>query len=794
LKQLRILPDTLRRPDSSVAALVWSAAVSMPAVLALCMAAPLPARSGAADTANANDAALEEIVVHARRRDEKLADAPLAITAISGTDLTDQSAVLIEDALREVPNTLAFKSARSSSALEVTMRGQTAIPSAIVYDPAVGLYIDGVYVANGQAAMGTLLDIDDIEVSRGAQGTLFGRNNTGGSISLYTRKPDLDAYSAELSMSGGNMDLFAGRAILNVPLSDTFAVRFAYQNNQHQGWGSDVATGQTNFMNEHRDQMRFGAVWQPTSDFDAYLTYERFSANEVGALLHPLPGTFSLLIPNNPPSIVPASFYQTDSGSPNHYDDALTEGYQLTLREHFSDALSAKLILGYRDLLATNNYDPGAEAVSIAQVTLKNTSYQKSGEMQLSGVTPDKLLDWVGGAYWFRDDGSVPSELAPQPALAALEGDPFANFPTTETNSAQNDSIAGFLHGEYQLASDWSLAAGARRTQDKRSVTDDAYQDLSSLGLSPVSCTISATPGGTPLGLIPPGGPCPGIYREVEYNYWSWEASLRHRINEDVTSYLRAGRAQRSGGWNLPLSSLQAAPFRPERLTDIELGIKAQFLDGRGAVNADVFTGNYDDLQRLLASLVNGTPLTQVINAGRARVSGLELEGELRVTDPLSLQATFGYTDARYLQFTDQQINGNTAVTVDLSHNQFYMTPKFTASLAGTYEIPLAEGSLRLHADYTWRDSVQFNVINDFNDSGPVGLLGARIAYASSDGHWEAALFGTNLLDKQYAYIGGTILGPIPGAGVGPIASWQAAADRRLYGLELTYRFREQRR
>ena len=762
-------------------------------IVALGIAVPQAARSDAPAESATRDSGLEEIVVHARRREEKLVDVPLAVTALSVADLADQSVVLIEDALRKIPNTLAFKSARSSSALEVTMRGQTAIPSAIVYDPAVGLYIDGIYVANGQAAMGTLLDVEAVEVARGTQGTLFGRNNTGGAISLYTHRPELDAYTVELSASGGNRDLVGGRAILNVPLRDTLAVRFAYQINQHDGWGSDVVTGQTNFMNQHRNQLRGGALWQPTTDFDAYFTYERFSANEVGALLHPLPGTFVLLIPNNPPSIVPPGYYQTDSGSPNHYDNALTESYQLTLREHFSDALSAKLILGYRDLLATNNYDPDAEAISLADVTLGNTSYQKTGELQFSGATPDKLLDWVGGLYWFRDNGSVPTELAPQPALAALEQNPLANFPVTEKNQAENDSIAAFLHGEFKLTNDWSLALGARRTQDKRSVSDNAYEDLSSLGLSPQTCTISATPGGIPLGLIPPGGPCPPIYRQVAYNYWSWEASLKYRISDDVMSYLRAGRAQRSGGWNLPLESLAAMPFSPEQLTDFELGIKAKFLDGRGAINADVFTGNYVDLQRLLATIVNGTPLTEVINAGRARVSGVEFEGEFKVMPPLTLQVSFGYTDARYLQFSQHEVNGASIVTVDLSHNQFYMTPKFTGSLAGTYEIPLREGRLRLHADYTWRDSVQFNVINDFNNSGPVGLLDARFAYVSSADRWEVALFGTNLTDKQYAYIGGTILGPVPGGGIGPFASWQAAADRRLYGVELTYRFRAPR-
>jgi iron complex outermembrane receptor protein len=722
-------------------------------------ARPAGASMDAAATA-ATDSSLEEIIVHARRRDEKLLDVPVAETVVTGQDITDTAAVAIEDALREIPNTLAFKSARSVSALEVTMRGQTAIPSAIVYDPAVGFYVDGVYVANGQGAMGTLLDVDSVEVVRGAQGTLFGRNNTGGSISLSTHRPELDQYSAELSASTGNQSQFGGRGILNLPLSDTFAVRFAYQNNQHQGWGSSIATGQTNFMNEHRDEYRIGALWKPTADFDAYLTYERFSADEVGALLHPLPGTVAAQIPGD---VVPANFYQTDTGTPEH-DGARVESWQMTLREHFSDALSAKLILGYRDLLAVNAYDADAEAVSIADVTLRNTSYQKSAELQLSGALGH--LDWVGGLYWFRDNGSVPSDLAPQPF--------FMNpFPTLENNAVENQSKAEFLHGEYHLSSDWSLAAGLRHTEDTRSVEDDAYRDLSSIGGPPQFCTIEDGVTGLPFG-DETGGPCPSIEKEVSYGYWSWEGSLRHSLSEDVSSYLRAGRSQRSGGWNLPLSTSLDQPYRPETLTDFELGLKSKLAE-HGALNAAVYTGNYDDMQRLLATLVGGVPVTTVINAGRARVSGVELEGDLRLTQPLSMQATFGYTDARYLQFTDGFGN-------DVSNNKFYMTPKYTASLAGIYDVAMADGRLRLRSDFTWRDRVEFNVINDDNYSGPVGLLGARAAYTTRDGAWELAFYGSNLLDKQYAYNGGSIL-----EGNVQIASWQAAADRRLYGVELTY-------
>jgi iron complex outermembrane receptor protein len=232
---------------------------------------------------------LEEIIVHARRREEKIQDVPFAITVQTGRQLEEQSAVTFEDAVREAPNVLAFKSARSVSALEVTMRGQTAIPSSIVYDPAVGLYIDGVYVANGQAAMGTILDVDSVEIVRGAQGTLFGRNNTGGSIAFNTHRPEFDAYSVLVSASAGNQNLFGDRTIENLPVSDTLALRFAYQINEHDGWGSSIATGQTNFMNEHRYQWRAGALWKPTDSFDAYFTFERFSATPITAAQSSIP-------------------------------------------------------------------------------------------------------------------------------------------------------------------------------------------------------------------------------------------------------------------------------------------------------------------------------------------------------------------------------------------------------------------------------------------------------------------------------------------------------------------------
>jgi iron complex outermembrane receptor protein len=729
------------------------------------------------DAAVLGDAApLEEVIVTARRRSERLSDVPLAATVQTGSELQAQSAVLFEDVASQAPNVLAFRSARSVSALEVTMRGQTAIPSSIAYDPAVGLYIDGVYVANGQGAMGTLLDIDRVEIVRGAQGTLFGRNNTGGSIALVTNRPDLRGYQEEFSLSGGSDNLFAGRAIFNVPLTSALGLRLAYQDNRHDGWGSSLATSQTDFMNQHRDQLRFGALLQPSDDFDAYFTYERFNANEVGALLHPLSGTFLEALPGNQ---VPADFYQTDTGKPQS-DVARTDALQLTVTRHFGPLLSARLILAYRSLRDVNSYDADAFALPAVDVALTSTSYQRSAELQLSGTTPGAAVDWVGGLYWFHDHGSSNSNQAP----SILATPPFDSVNTLELNSVHNRSIAGFVHGELHVNEAWSVSAGVRRTEDRRSVDDNAFwQDLP--GFGPETCSINDAASGLPLGFETPTGACPPIHNGVSYGFWSWEFATHYRFNDQLMAYLRSGRAQRSGGWNIPVNTNQDSPFRPEQLTDVELGLKGGSANGRLGWDLALFTGQYNDLQRLLARFADQTVITDVINAGKARVSGLEFEGQLQLMRAFGLRATLGYTHANYQQFTGPD-------GADLSRNDFYMTPRYQWSLAGTYNVALGRGELRARADYAWHDRVEFNVINDFNYQRAVGLLNARVGYVAGTSGFEFAVFGTNLTDRRYAYNGGTILAPLPPLGqAGPLTSWQAAADRRLVGVEVSYRMRQ---
>ena len=768
--------------------------------------AGLAAGDAAAGTADeAANPPLEEVVVHARRREEKLEDTPLSVSVRSGEQLREQSALTFEDAGRAVPNVRMTSSPQSVSALDVTMRGQTVNRSAIVFDPAVGLYIDGVYVANGQGALGTLLDIDSVEIVRGSQGTLFGRNNTGGSILINTHRPDLGQPSAEVALGGGNWGQFMDRAIVNVPLGSELALRFAYQGDEHAGFGSSVSSGQDNLENQHRYQARFGALWRASDATELYFTYEHFEANEAGAILHPLagpePGTLvaqlgaalaQFPVPGLPVVSFPADAYQTGGSFPA-FDDARTDSAQLTATQHFSDDLAAKVILGYRHLDATTALDVDASALPLADTTLANTSNQKSAELQLNDKSLGGRLDWVAGLYWFRDDGGAPSVQAaasPQFLAALQEVDMlsggtlnltpfFSPLPVFDQNSASNRSVAAYLHGEYQLTPAWAVAAGVRHTEDRRALKENDFVIEPGVG---ELCTITTFSPGPP-------GPCPPVDKSASFGYWSWEFSTRYRLSPELNSYLRIGRSQRSGGWNTPLVTINDEPFRPEQLTDYELGLKADLLGGALVVNGDVFYGQYDDMQRLLAQLVVGTPATLVINAGRARIGGAELEAAERVGGGWSFQQSFGWTEARYRSFLYTPFPG--APAQDLSHNSFAQTPRFQAAVGGTFQMATPAGDLLLRADYAWQDRVQFNVINDFNSQGAYGTANARIALDSHNRSWELALYANNLADKHYAYTGGTIeaFSPTPGGvALTPTIAWQIPGARRTAGVEGTYR------
>jgi iron complex outermembrane receptor protein len=784
---------TGRRPDGCRWLTAFAALVTLPALAAT---DPDTLTGGAGEPgATESSPELAEVVVHARRREERIQDSPLAVSVRTGEELRQQSADLASDVGRGVPNVYMVASPQSVNALNITMRGQSVVRSAITFDSAVGVYVDGVYVADTQGALATLLDIDSVEIVRGSQGTLFGRNSTGGAVQFFTHKPDLASYSVEAALSGGDYRQFMERAVVNLPLDSTFGLRFAYQGNSREGYGYSEGSGQTNLQNQHRYTARASALWKPRQSTEVFFTYEHFETNEHGAILHPLSGTLveslGQLFASYPTIPLPVVKFPSNpfvaEGDYWGFDKAKTDALQLTVSQRLTEENIAKLILGYRRLGAATALDVDASPIPFADTELINTSEQKSAELQLSGTYKEQRFDWVGGLYWFRDDGSAPSvhQPASQAFIDALnelvaQGGPdlTGNFPPTtyNENHVVNISDAAYLHSEGFITPQFALAAGARYTQDQREIQENDYRYVPD-EVGP-QCTQE-------LDNQPIVGPCPDINKVAKFHYWSWEISSHYRLSRAWNTYARIGRSYRSGGWNTPLGSYNDVPYRPEQLTDYELGTKANLFGDSLVFSADVFYGQYDDMQRLLGTIDStNQPDTLVINAGHARVSGAEFEGVWRPMRPLTLHGSAGWTDGHYQSFTYIPVPGQPPV--NLAGNSFNETPPYQFSLGAQYERPVSIGRVRLSADYAYQGKVPFNVINDFNYQPGYGTLNARLSLSTGRPDFDLALYGTNLTDVRYAYNGGTITIP---PSTQAIFAWQVPGPPRMVAVEARYRW-----
>jgi iron complex outermembrane receptor protein len=469
------------------------------------------------------------------------------------------------------------------------------------------------------------------------------------------------------------------------------------------------------------------------------------------------------------------------------FDDAKTDALQLTITQRLTQENTVKLILGYRRLDAVTALDVDASPLPFADTLLDNTANQKSAELQLSGTYPEHRFDWVSGVYLFSDSGGAPSQhvpaspdfLAKLAQVDALTGLTLSSdFPSTTTynqNSVVNVSEAAYVHSEGHITPDWALAAGTRYTHDKREIQEADYKIEPDLG---PTCQLELN--GAPL-----SGPCPDINKVGGFDYWSWETSTHYRLSDGWNAYARIGRSYRSGGWNTPLGSYNDQPFRPEQLTDYEIGTKASLLGGALTLDADVFFGQYEDMQRLLGTLdQGGQPTTLVINAGHARVSGTELEGRWRMSQRTTVHSSFGWTDGHYQSFLYTPVPG--APPVNLARNSFSETPPLQGSLGAQYEYPLRVARLQLSADYAWQAKVQFNVVNDFNNQPAYGTLNARMALSGSQPGWELALYATNVTDEHFAYNGGTITAP---PSTQAIFAWQVPGPPRMVVVEARYRW-----
>ena len=661
-----------------------------------------------AASANADTLALDEVVVTAQKREESIQDTPISLAAFSTADLENKGINGLVDLRSTVPNLQLTPHPNSSATARVFMRGVGNNDDQITMDPSVAVYLDGVYVARSQGLAMDVADIERVEVLRGPQGSLYGRNATGGAINFITKAPELGRFGFQEALTLGNDNLLRSRTQANLPLTDTLALQLSYLTVKKDGFVKNEGTGVSRFGDQDRQAYRAALNWQPSDNVDVRYSFDHSQIDDTPAFIAAVPN-----FPEQGKRPSHGSVYVKNLRA----NDVAADGHNLTISWDINDSLSFKSITGYRKLDndINENYNAGIlAAIGYAPYfTTATTSsqHQFSQEFQLVGDALDSRLEYVAGLYYFDEKGDSFDNTV-QPGLVQ-----------NRQVKIKNEAYAIFGQAKYTpaiLDDRLHITVGARRSLDKRYATmRDSTRAAQGKG-------------------------------DKDFNNFSPSLIIAYDITSDVNAYAKAVKGYKTGGFNVRATSIERFNdgFSEENLTSYELGIKSQWWDNRVRLNAAVFQADYKDIQ-VNVQTGSSPRETDVFNAGKARINGFEMDANARLTEGLTVGVNYAYLDASYRKINDPRTGQNIA-------NRFYFVeaPHNSYSANVQYEFPATPvGVVTAMADYTW----QAEKFSSSGDKGLItndyGLLNARLQLSQipiGTGDLRVALWGRNLEDKQY--------------------------------------------
>ncbi len=659
------------------------------ALAAMAFAHPAQAQEQAPASDSVSEAGDDDIVVTARRREEKLQDVPSAVTAISGAALDSRGFDGVTDVGQVAPN-LQFTPGQggNSGGVSAFIRGVGENDFILTSDPAVALYIDGVYVARSFGASTELLGIDRIEVLRGPQGSLFGKNTIGGAINLVSHVPDGDRVEGDIRY--GSFNDLRLRANVEAGLTDTLSVGVAALGEWGEGWQKIPSGRNLGNRNVQAGRVTFHYDASPV---DAVLTVDglRRRQNSTPHAMLAFAPTFLSDLQSaflGACCTVSDRIERTDSTSALNRDDTDAANATLTLAVDVG-AGTLKSISAYRWVHAIFGRDGDASsAVNYAGDVHDESAHQLSQELQYSTDLFGDRGTLLLGAYVFRertrDDTRLVVADGLYPALIDAGFDPALatalDLNIDFRNRQQTTNYALFGNATFAVTAALTLELGGRYTWEKKVFEQSATRIYSQESLF--------------AGLT--------SYRlREDWKAFTPRASLSYKFTPDILGYVSFSRGFRSGGFNgRPTSVEEIGAYDPEYLNAYEAGLKTQ-LGGRVTLNLSAFRNDYTD-QQLLVSTVSpksGLIVVRTDNAGKSRIQGIEVEADVRVSPELRLSGSFGYLDAKYLRYTSV-IGG---VPTDVSFRKPKQAPDLTASGSIVYSTALSsavDASFRLDASY----------------------------------------------------------------------------------------------
>ncbi len=742
--------------------------------------------------------AVEEIVVQARRREELLEDTPISVTALSETVLREAGVTRLDDIQTLVPN-VTFQRDNTGAQTNIRIRGVGTSTIELAFDPGVGVYVDGVYLSRAQGTLIDVVDVQQIEVLRGPQGTLFGKNTVGGAINITTVKPH-DELEGFVLVRPGNFDRVDTRFTLNVPIvEDLLRTRFSFSSINTPGYTFNTTRNEP--LNGRNALAFLGALrFLPHEDVTLDLTGTWSRDHNQG-----IAQQCRVANPNAPLSIFmpPGAYEECEQTGPfetaanvagitdlESYGTWMVASWDVGDLPWLGD-VSVKSLTSWREQRPRTRFDVDGTRFQIVQVSDVGGSIldgngtqqrQIMQEGQLNGSTLENRLNYVAGAFGFWETADQTQTTL---VLPPGQGNPLALDSLSEARvTIDNWTWALYGQATYDLL-DWlSLTAGIRYTQDKKGLTYSA--------IDPRTGASNGNEAGDKV-----------------FQKWTPMASIAATVPDDLLpdlldhamGYFTYSEGFKGGGFNgvatggSPGVTGVAFDYDPETLASFEVGWKLIALEERLTFNTSLFLGKYDDIQVSqirdtgIGPDGNRTIARLTVNAARGTTKGFEIETQARPIDGLLITGNVGYVYAIYDSFPDA-LSDLDGTEIGRSGDRFLFTPRLTTFLSAQYSLPLPglagsamAGWLTPRLEWAYQSSVQWIGPEVPQGTQPgYNLLNARLSYDFWDDRAQVALWSKNLLNVEYfSYVTPTI------STLGLLT--RAFAPPRTFGAELSWSF-----
>jgi iron complex outermembrane receptor protein len=745
----------------------------------------------AAAPGGAGDITLENIVVSARKREEKLQDVPLAISSIPGGALERDGDYNIQDLSDKVPGIYIAPSNPRQTSIQIRGIGKNSANDGL--ETSVGVYVDGVYLAQPGEATFDLNDLDHVEVLRGPQGTLFGKNNTAGAVAFYTRKPSLTPGS-EVEVIGGKDSTYEFHASATGPLADKTAFRLSAYDKSRDGFFHNLYDGNS-YGGYDRKGVRGQLLDESVGDLSLRVIAEHYDSRELFAntsLIAPFTHyangqAYTKSLPTKAAGLgyapvifdVWSRFVDLNSARPiQTTQNALSAQATLKLGGYTLDSITA-----FRRYTFDAKNDGDATPLDIVDWSGTVSSNRHwSEELRLSSPAGERL-QYVAGLYYYHlslwsnsptQFGTLASSYygGAGTAPGTLDGVLQNTIGTPETNST-----AAFFQADYHLTDGWTATGGLRETRESKSAS---IVNTIVGGADPA--TLSAADLATRNGQIVTGSTSTAFTNSA----LSWLGSLSYRVNEDLNSFVTVSRGFKSGGINIEVTDVPLV-VAPETATDVEAGIKSQWWDRRLQFNGNLYWSRIRNYQ---GNFQSANPILgqYIANVGDVRVRGLELEAAVRPLDGLHLSLSAAYNNAVYLDFTNATCPtelSNLGKICDFSGRTLPFAPRFTGTLAGEYThrisastVGYAGGSLTAHSSENVNSG-----LSAYGEQTAYTLTDLQAGVIGRNGAYDLSFWVKNLFDAQYL----TAAGVSSVLGVKVITG--TPGDPRTYGATLRLYF-----